>query len=183
MSHHRNILRGAFAALAAIAAGAASAAQPTWVTPGGTALAFAPVYAIPYAVSGRGTAGTVGRVSETVVTVGVNGSGTACQIQVEWRDWNGVLAGVSGPFVVGPEQTLEFTTFPFVTPPQTPAPFTLNVFRSSDIPFEGHAKVRSSCPSGARLRVNAQAVITDPNFGNAEYVHIKVTRVPGNVGD
>lgn len=174
MSHKCHYIVGWLAAIVAFGA-PALAQQPQFQTPGGQVPVFVPVYTIPYSASIFGSV-------DTVVTVGLNEAAAACQVQLEWLDGQNVLQGVSGPFPVGPGETYEFTTSILAAPQPNPA-FIQNVFRNRDTNFEGHAKVRSNCTAGTKLRVNAQTVVTDLQTSAVNYLHIKVTKVPGNTGD
>lgn len=178
----RAALLTAFAA-AVVPVAVSAQVQPTWRTPAGTGLAFQSTsYVIPYATSLPPLGiPTQDLTAETVVTVGANGAGNGCNVQVAWFDFNGALAGVSGPFLVPAENTLEFTSH--FAPPGIWSQGQLNVFRNNASQFEGHAKVRSSCGAGVRLRVNAQVVTTDAQSGENKYIHVKVVKLPGNVGD
>lgn len=179
---NRNLLALALAGIVAGPAMAQQPPQPQQLTPPNTPVQFAAVYLVPYATSQPPLG--VPLVAETVVTVGVNASSpNPCQIQVEWVDWNGGAAGVSGPFLVPPDFTFEFTTHNMPPPPPAWPLGQLNVFRSQAAPFEGHAKVHSSCGTGRRLRVNAQTVSTNLASQVSKYIHTKVTKIPGNVGD
>lgn len=162
--------------VAAAIAAPAHAQQPQFQTPNNTPVQGVPAYAIPYATE-------VFRSISTVITVGNTETAVACPVQVVWYDWNNAVAGVSGPFVVAPGQTFEFTTA-FLGTSQPNPPFIQNVFKSNELSFEGHAKVHVlNCPPTLRLRLNAQTIATDQANGLIEYKHIKVVRVPGNVGD
>jgi hypothetical protein len=114
-----------------------------------------------------------------VATVGnPRSNGQSCRVQLEWLDWDGAAAGVSGPFLLAPDDTLEFTT---AVDPAFPTTYQLNVLRNRDTPFEGHGKVRSNC---TRLKVDAQLFsneISQP--GQYEIDPISVVRTTGNVGD
>lgn len=161
-----------------LAAGAAGA-EPIVLTGANQPLIGTPTYVVPYAIS-TPPAGTP-ISAETVITVGNRAPGAVCNVQVEWRTWAGILAGVSGPIPLPADNTVEFTTH--AMPAGTWPPGTLNVFSNLTAPFEGHAKVRSSCPTSAKLRINAQKVVNNLLTRTVDYVHIKVTKLPGNVGD
>jgi hypothetical protein len=89
---------------AAAMATPAGAAQPVILTPAATPLLPTIIYVLPYAVSFL-TGGVPD--AETVVTIGtekklISSSGALCNIQVEWLDWDGTTAGVSGPVPLVP---------------------------------------------------------------------------------
>jgi hypothetical protein len=199
----RHALSLSVAFVAAIAASASMAAQPVIVGP--YPLLKKIVYDVDYAVSTT-TPGTAAPSagSETIISIGLptNGAATGaqCQAQVDWFDWDGFPAGLSGPSPAGsvptllPGHTLEFTTSLNSATPQEFPPFTENVFRDttkpagSKIAFEGHAQVRVLCPSGVaspKLRVDAEVVRfeTDAN-GKLKYKYkpINVTRTAGLSG-
>lgn len=181
------------AAFAVVAFPAAALFPPAPTpTPAGTALIGTPVYTIPYAIQ-RGTPGGFGIPLDptyvaTFVIIGNNASGTACTVQVEWRDGGGALVGVSGPVTIAPEQTRQFTTMHpfydvFSSPNYTFQPFFNDVMRSVPDEFIGHAKVRSTCPALQRLRVDAIVAMNTDGSPATRHIPVKVTRVPGNVGE
>ena len=99
-----------------------------------------------------------------------SGRPVGCLAQVDWFDWNGVPAGVSGgpgatPTTLLANRTLEFTTSSNANPNNYPN-FQENVFRDAKDPFEGYAQVRIQCPAGAAgikaLRVDAEFATFDP---------------------
>lgn len=199
----------ALAVLLTMAPNAANAApQPYFITPAGTPLLPNTLYVLPYAVADQqgtaqsvnantSTSGTItgGSVlkTQTIVSIGlpVGATGNGCKVQIQWIDWNGVQAGVSGPILVGLAQTYEFTTN--VSPAATYPPYVLNVFSnlSKTIPFEGYAKIRSDCAADRRLRIDAGYEMVIPIQISAAapatlmrvIKEIKVVRPTGNVGE
>jgi hypothetical protein len=167
-----------------LSAVALAAPQPLIPTPAAPPI-LTNVYEIPYAVYGPNE---IGGFNYTVVTIGnPRANGVSCRVQVQWYDWDATSAGFSGPPVtLGLDETLEFTSSP--APGAVPSPYVLNVFRNLDTPFEGHAKIRSTCTSPRALRIDAEAVFVDPRDpagGRPTFVidPIKVVRPTGNVGD
>lgn len=175
MHSNRHLLAWLLAASCAAPA-AAVLPQPQFQTPAGVMPANPAVYVIPYAAH----LATPTSPNRTIVTVGNAELNAVCAVQLEWINFNNAAAGVSGPFPVGPGETFEFTTSLLADP--IALPFFENVHRNSASDFEGHAKVRSSCPAPGKLRVNAQTVSTNRS-GMLEYMHVKVVRVTGNAGD
>lgn len=166
------------ATLVVVAAPAAAVLpQPQFQTPAAAIPVNPAVYVVPYATHAGTTTGSPVR---TVVTVGNSEAQPSCDVQLEWINFNNAGAGVSGPFAVGPGETFEFTTTVLGAP--APWPFFENVHRNATADFEGHAKIRTTCPAPGKLRVNAQTVSTNKS-GLLEYMHVKVVRVPGNAGD
>jgi hypothetical protein len=178
---------------AAAMATPAGAAQPVILTPGGTPLLPTIIYVLPYAVS---TFPTSPPDAETVVTIGTEkalikpGTTTPCNIQVEWLDWDGTSVGVSGPVPLAPafpaDGSWEFTTQ--VGPGIPLFPFILNVFSNLTGVFEGHANIRTDCPSTTKVTVDAEFVVVQPagSTGSSlsfKYKTIQVAKITGNVGD
>lgn len=154
------------------------AAQPEIITPPTATRLPNVLYELPYAVWGRAPQLAVELV--TVVSIGnPRPNGTTCRVQVEWIDWDGTSIGLSGPASLALDDTLEFTSSPKLT---FPTPYILNVARNSDKPFEGHAKIRSTCADPKRLRIDAQVIeLRDGSI--AEVDPVKVVRPIGNEGD
>lgn len=173
----------AAAALASLAS-PALAAQPVIPTPAGTPTLPIVLYEIDYATSGRIKGPGV---ADTIVSLGLPNRplGTKCAIQVAWFDWNGAPAGVSGPVGLTPGMTLEFTTSVNLGNPLEYPPYQENVFRSSRVPFEGFAQIRSddTCPATLRLRTDAEfATLTTPATGAPGVVAFKPITVTNRNG-
>ena len=150
------------------------------------------LYVLPYAVSdhtGLAQPAGSGVSAETIVSIGLPFPQTAaCQGQVEWVEFNGVVAGYSGPFPIAGALTYEFTTA--FNQAVIITPFNQNVFSNlRDKTFEGHARIRSNCPATSQLRVDAKYVTDFFVAGSAapstrvKRQEIKVVRPAGNVGD
>lgn len=182
-----------FAYAAAAAAALASLAQPAFAaqpvigTPAGTAVLPIVLYEIDYATAGRIKGpGLV----DTIVSLGLPNRplGTNCPIQVAWFDWNGALAGVSGPVALTPGLTFEFTTSANLGNPLEYPPYQENVFRSRRVPFEGYAQIRTNdtCPSTLKLRTDVEfATLTVPATGAPGVVAFKpitITNPRGTTG-
>jgi hypothetical protein len=177
---------GAAAAMATPAGGG----QPVQGTPGGTRLLPTVLYRLPYAVS---TFSKVAPATETVVSIGTDkalktAAGAPCNIQVEWVDWSGATVGVSGSVPLAPafpgDGSWEFTTQ--VAAGVSLFPFILNVFSNLTAAFEGHANIRTDCPSTTKLLVDAEFVLAGVNPAGAlshKYKTIVVVKPSGNVGD
>ena len=122
---------------------------------------------------------------ETVITIR-NPSTLTCSIQVNWLDPNGFVVGVSGPSVLGFNQTREFTT---ANPGEIAHPFLLDVFRNSVNDFEGTAQIISpNCSTISKLGVNASLVTYYKSFTAFEtppsFMTISVTKgTTGRNGD
>jgi len=154
--------------LTALSSVPALAAQPVIVGPYPTLTTV--YYDVDYAVSGTSQLGVK---SDTIISIGLPSSVnvTGCQAQVQWFDWNGALAGLSGPSsptaaipTLAPGQTLEFTSSPTAVPGEYPD-FVENVFRDTKTSFEGYAQIRVACSNGATLRglrVDAEFVTQTP---------------------
>jgi hypothetical protein len=151
---------------AAALATPAGAAQPVLFTPAATPLLPTVLYRLPYAVS---TMSTALPDAETVVSIGtdkalITTSGVACNIQVEWLDWDGTSVGVSGPVPLAPpfpaDGTWEFTTQ--VGPGLPLFPFILNVFSNLSAAFEGHANIRTDCPSTTKRSSTPSSSSSNP---------------------
>jgi hypothetical protein len=180
------------AALAAVSASPALAGQPVIATPAGTAKLSTVLYEVDYATAGplQQGSGFVGQ-ADTIVSIGLplKSAGKECNIQVAWYDWNGALAGVSGPFGLTPGVTFEFTTSINVGNPVEYAPFQENVFSDNKAPFEGYAQILTdtSCASTQKLRVDAEFVTLSMPASGGEavgirYKSINVTNVKGATG-
>jgi hypothetical protein len=190
----RSLMQAAIAAISLTSSfGTAMAAQPVFVTPPGTPLLPALLYEIDYATTGRLAGSTGAGMVDTIVSIGLpaKSTGAKCNIQVAWFDWNGVLAGVSGPnggLPLTPGVTLEFTTSTTGVQAEYP-PFFENIFSDIKSPFEGYAQIRSdaSCPAPQKLRVDAEFVTftvppTGANIGTVNYKPITVTNPKGVTG-
>src|SRR5271165_7214731 len=104
----------------AVSASGAQAAQPVIVGP--YPLLKTAVYDLDYAVSTAAAPGLLPSTSDTMVSIGLPTGASAaeaqCQAQVDWFDWDGFPAGLSGPGFLSagvantllPGQTLEYTT-------------------------------------------------------------------------
>ena len=188
--------------LAGVVASPTRAAQPVYTGP--YPLFTTAVYDLDYAVSTAGTAKQPTSGSETIVSIGLPSGAVAaeaqCAAQVDWFDWDGFPAGLSGPpgtaaggpinLVAG--QTLEFTSSLNTANPFEYPPFTENVFRDttnpqgSVVPFEGRAEIRVSCvkPVATPLRVDAEVVTVESTASGLvfKYKPINVTQVSGLIG-
>jgi hypothetical protein len=164
-----------------LAAGGAQAAQPSYFPP--YALLPNVLYVVPYAVSTQPatTANPVFPLAETVITIG---GVKRCKVQVQWVDWNGATAGLSGapvpPPAIPPNGALEYVTRQNAVVPLSP--FVLNVFSDVKEPFEGHANIRSDCKVGTKLRVDAEFVVLTGSTAAPEYKEIPVVQPAGNLG-
>ncbi|WP_287129288.1 hypothetical protein [Candidatus Cyanaurora vandensis] len=120
--------------------------------------------------------------SEMVISI-KNPNTFSCGVQVEWIfGGGGTQVGVSGPFTLAPQNTLEFTT---ANSGESISPFILNVFRDTTTEFEGSARIRSGCSTTTKLGVNALLVTginTATNTG-IDYSPVSVARPTGRVGD
>lgn len=136
------------------------------------------VYDVVYARSHHNQPNT-----ETVISV-QNTSGIPANVWVEWINPFNVVIGVSGPIVIPPENTREFTTA-FVAGAGIIEPYILDVPRVGGNDFEGGARVFSNTHHVRRLGVNATLVIDiDPNSRlGANYTSIRVIHPRGNRGD
>jgi hypothetical protein len=160
------------AALAGLCAAQAYAAQPVILPP--YPVLPTVLYDVDYAVSSPAPAGAPGMSADTIISIGLPTSvkTTGCSAQVDWFDWDGTPAGLSGPgagatglLTVVPGQTLEYTTSSNGNPNNYPN-FQENVFRDSSKAFEGYAQVRIQCPSAvtlAALRVDAEFATSTPS--------------------
>jgi hypothetical protein len=100
----------------------------------------------------------------------------------------GTSVGVSGPVPLAPpfpaDGTWEFTTQ--VGPGLPLFPFILNVFSNLSAAFEGHANIRTDCPSTTKLLVDAEFVVVEPGSStglSTKYKTIVVVKPTGNIGD
>jgi hypothetical protein len=190
------------AAAAAFATAASGFPPPVIFTPAATPVLATPIiYTVTYAVSTEPVVpagGITFPAAGTVVAIGSDSAAAkGCAYQVEWENFDGTLAGVSGPAAVpAPGGTLVFTTqfaSPAVPPPPVPLfPYTFGVYSDLTGPFEGHAHIRVICPTGvkppAAFRVDAGFVRVqgDPSTGACcgfNYKAIKIVKPTGNVGD
>lgn len=179
-----------FAYAAAAAAALASLAQPAFAaqpvipTPAATATLPIVLYEIDYATAGRIKGPGV---VDTIVSLGLPNRplATNCPIQVAWFDWNGAPRGVSGPVNLTPGLTFEFTTSVNLGNPLEYPPYQENVFRSSRVPFEGYAQIRTNdtCPSTLKLRTDAEfATLTVPATGAPGVVAFKPITITNRTG-
>lgn len=185
----RFYLQAATAAAIAAISSHAIAGQPIFLTPAGTPVLPTVLYELGYATSGpfQTSAGIAG-FTDTLVSIGLPSKATVklCNIQVAWFDWNGALAGVSGPdggLPLTPGMTLEFTT-DATGNPGSYQPFQQNIFRDTDTPFEGYAQIRTdtTCPKSL-LRVDAEfATQTQSGAGGPPVVNYKVINVMAPAG-
>jgi hypothetical protein len=177
----RASLWGSLALIAA--SGATQAAQPTYTPP----YVQLPniLYVVPYAVSTQPVVSDVPAFpdGETVITIG---GAKRCKVQVEWVDWNGVVAGYSGAPVPPNPAVPGNGALEYVTPAKSPvalSPFILNVFSDVKEPFEGHANIRSDCQAGTKPRIDAEFVVI-PNANAApQYKEIPVVQPAGSLGN
>ena len=190
-SRHRLTASAACVATMLSASAALAAPQPKFLTPGQPAVLPNVLYVLPYAVSdhtGLAQQAGSGVSAETIVSIGLPFPPPGpCQVQVQWVEFNGVIAGYSGPRNIVGGATLEFTTA--INPAVIITPFNQNVFSNLEDPFEGHARIRSNCLATSRLRVDAKYVTdffvagsTAPSTRVKRH-EIKVVRPAGNVGD
>jgi hypothetical protein len=167
------------AAAVALTAIPAFAGQPTFSTPAGTPPLPNVVYVIPYATSTVSATGAPG--TETVVTIDAPAvAGIACNYQVEWVDFDGTSAGVSGPVTIPAGGTLEFVTQAAVG--GSLVPFVPNVFSNLTGGFEGYANVRSDCDAKtARTGIDAEFVLLGDTWPQ-NYRQIEPVQPKGNGG-
>jgi len=168
------------------------AAQPHNATPAATVALPNLLFEVDYAVAGATSVGNTIEMVDTIVSIGLASTATVkCDIQVAWFDWNGVGMGFSGDGLgaisnLFPGETLEFTTSNNVAAPLTYFPFEENVFRSTKAFFEGHAQIRSDCPTSDKVRADAEfATLTIPSgatSGTVNYKVINISRPTGIVG-
>jgi len=176
-------------ALAGLSSASAFAAQPIFVGPYGPVTQI--LYDVDYAVSAAQS--PVQNIkADTIISIGLP-SGTqpaGCFAQVDWFDWNGAPAGLSGgpaatPALLLPNHTLEFTTSSNALPNNYPN-FQENVFRDMTGPFEGYAQIRIQCPAGGptlkALRIDAEFATFDPTTQSYMTKTINVTKPTGLVG-
>jgi hypothetical protein len=186
----RTLFRMTFAAALTAIAAPALAQQPVFPTPPGTALLPLALYEIDYATAGKlaQQSGFTGN-ADTIISIGLGAKAPVkkCQLQVAWYDWNGVLAGVSGPAIVNAGTTLEFTTSVNTGNQFEYEPFQENVFSDLQGPFEGYAQIRNdgNCPKD-KLRVDAEFAVLSTLSGTANYAvkykSIAVTNLAGVAG-
>ena len=160
------------AAMTGLSAVPAKAAQPIILPP--YPLLNQVIYDVDYAVSSASSTGTT---ADTIISIGLpSGVKTqGCAAQVDWFDWDGTAAGLSGPgmntagglITLSPGMTLEYTTSSNGNPNNYPN-FQENVFRSLTTPFEGYAQVRIVCTGGVAIK----ALSVDAEFA---------TRTPSGV--
>jgi hypothetical protein len=159
--------------IAGFSASAAMAAQPIILPP--YPLLQQALYDVDYAVAASGPNSPQGIGADTIISIGLPSkvTTTGCQAQVDWFDWDGTPAGLSGPgstaaggpVTLVPGQTLEYTTSTNGVPNNYPH-YQENVFRDKTAPFEGYAQIRVQCPAGvalSALRVDAQFVTSNPS--------------------
>lgn len=121
-----------------------------------------------------------GSGAETVISI-KNTTKSSCNVQVEWLfGFGSSQQGVSGPFTIAPQDTLEFTT---ANDDEFIPPFVLNVFRNTTEDLEGSARIRSNCPVGSRFGVNAVLVTGIGSGSMLDYTPISVSRPTGRRGD
>lgn len=170
---------------------ASAAVQPKHFTPAAVLPLPNVLYVLPYAVSDHtGIAQETGSgvTAETVVSIGLPfGAPRTCNVQVQWLEFDGAIAGYSGPYPVSGSQTLEFTTAVRDLPILTP--FNQNVFSNLiDKTFEGFARIRTDCTAISRLRADAKYVTdfsstTSTPSTRIKRQEIKVVPIAGNTGD
>jgi hypothetical protein len=185
-------------AVAALSTSAALAApQPIIVGP--YPILQQTLYDVDYAVSSLAANSPQGIGADTIISIGLPSkvNVVGCQAQVDWFDWDGTPAGLSGPGnlptgapnLLVPGHTLEYTTSSNANPNNYPH-YQENVFRDKTTPFEGYAQVRIQCPtlvSLAALRIDAQFLTTNPSGKTGFPPGIKsktinVTKTAGLVG-
>jgi hypothetical protein len=183
------------AAAAAFVTAASGFPPPAIFTPAGTPVLATPIiYTVPYAVSTEPIipgAGPTFPDAETVVAIGFDSAAFGgCAFQVEWENFDGTLAGVSGPAAMPVGGTLVFTTQAAAGIPLYP--YTFGVYSDLTGPFEGHAHIRVKCPTGVAppkaFRVDAGFVRVqgDPSTGACcgfNYKAIEIVKPIGNLGD
>jgi hypothetical protein len=192
MSMSIRIMQGAVAATMIAFPAWVWAAQPHNATPAGTVALPNLLFEVDYAVAGGTSVGNTVELVDTIVSIGLASNGTVkCDIQVAWFDWNGVGIGFSGDGLgvisnLFPGETLEFTTSNNVAAPLAFFPFDQNVFRSTAAAFEGHAQIRSSCPTSDKIRADAEfvtlAIPSGAQSGTVNYKVINISRPAGIVG-
>ena len=181
------------AAAAAFATAASGFPPPAIFTPAATPVLATPIiYTVPYAVSTEPVVPAAGATfpdAETVVAIGSDSAATkGCAYQVEWENFDGTLAGVSGPAAPPVGGTLVFTTQAAAGIPLYP--YTFGVYSDLTGPFEGHAHIRVLCPAGVAppktFRVDAGFVKVEATSSGSldfEYKAIEIVKPAGNAGD
>jgi hypothetical protein len=182
------------AAAAALATTASGFPPPAIFTPAATPVLATPIiYTVPYAVSTEPVAPAGGVTlldAETVVAIGSDSAASkGCGYQVEWENFDGTLAGVTGPAAPPVGGTLVFTTQAAAVLPLYP--YTFGVYSDLTGPFEGHAHIRVICPAGVAppkaFRVDAGFVRVEPTASgdccNFNYKAIEIVKPAGNSGD
>ena len=144
------------AAMTGLSAIPAKAAQPVILPP--YPLLNQVLYDVDYAVASVSSTGTT---ADTIISIGLTSSvkTQGCAAQVDWFDWNGAPAGLSGPglntagglITLVPGMTMEYTTSSNGNPNNYPD-FQENVFRNLTTPFEGYAQIRIVCTGGAAIK-------------------------------
>ena len=188
---------GLVAAASCLAAAPVIAGQPIYLGP--YPLVQQVFYDVDYAVSSAAASSVGGVSADTIISIGLPSSvkTTGCAAQVDWFDWDGTPAGLSGPPVnsagglitLVPGQTLEFTTSSNGLPNNYPN-FQENVFRDKSTPFEGYAQIRVVCTGAAAIKalsVDAEFATQNPSFKTGYPPTIKtktinVTKPTGIVG-
>ena len=160
------------------------AAEPVYAPP--YALLPNVLYVVPYAVSTQPLppAAPAYPVAEMIISIG---NVKRCKVQVEWIDWNGTTAGLSGPAAppppVPPSGSLQFHTQAASPPPLSPLPpYTLNVFSDLAGPFEGKANIRSDCKPSKKLFVDAGFEVIPAQGAVPLFKRVPVVRPQGNGG-
>lgn len=141
------------------------------------------LYVVDYA---RHTAAGAGAaIAETVVSIRnpAPAGGAPMTLQVEWLDPTGAVIGISGPAAVPAQHTFEFAT----TPGGPPVfPFIIEVPPAGIVPFEGTARIvqtDATCVNGNRVDANAQVVRKPASTDLPKYIHVKIGRNTGSIGD
>jgi hypothetical protein len=194
----------ALAMASALSAAPVWAAQPVYTGPYPVLPTI--VFDVDYAVSTAFSGSTLAPGSETIISIGeatdAKMGSAPCVAQVDWFDWDGSPAGLSGPGkdstgvvnTLTPGKTLEFTSSLNSGFPMEYFPFQENVFRNTSLPagskvaFEGHAQIRISCPAGVPrpgLRLDAEVVrfhYNDKGLPRVVYKPVNITKTAGLTG-
>jgi hypothetical protein len=140
------------------------------------------LYVVDYA---RHSAPGAGPIAETIVSIRNPAAvgGAPMTLQVEWLDPTGAVIGISGPRAVPAQHTFEFATTPGGP---IVFPFMVDVPPAGIVPFEGTARIvqtDATCVNANRVDANAQIVGKPESTELPEYIHVKIGRNSGSIGD
>jgi hypothetical protein len=148
------------------------------------------LYELDYAVSSGEAILTTPSV-DTIVTIGMpHILPLRCYVAVSWYDKTAAFQGSSGPILMtngAVSITRNFTSAPSGNPANAYYPYSEDIFRPlNSKPFEGYAQILSSCPTGTKLRVDAEVVTRYAGIGGLQtpyaYKPINVTNPSGASG-